>query len=242
MRFYTPSWPAPHHVVALQTCRQGGFSLPPYNSLNLATHVKDARETVMRNRALLPLPKSVGWLNQTHSDICIELPCKDLAKPADASYTYLAEQVCVVLTADCLPVLLTNKSGDFVAAVHCGWRGLANGLLANTLTAINCNRQDLLVWLGPAIGPSAFEVGDDVYQFFMQQDPLYNKAFKSQSIEGKFLANIYDLAKIQLRQLGAHNIYSDELCTYTQSSQYFSFRRDGQTGRQASFIWMKNSY
>jgi polyphenol oxidase len=241
--FFIPNWPAPSHIKSIQTLRAGGKSEGKYNSFNLATHVDDETHSVKSNRDLLDqfLPSSPHWLNQTHSVDVIELP--PLKFNADASYTKEKDTVCVVQTADCLPLLVTNKKGTIVAAIHAGWRGLLNGVIENTIHKMNMSPHELLVWLGPAISQKHFEVGADVKNSFCENDQHAEKAFRAIS-DQKWLADIYHLAKIRLKASGVTEIYggsvTDDYCTFANEADYFSYRRDGETGRMASLIWIES--
>ena len=241
--FFIPNWPAPLHIKSMQTLRAGGKSEGKYKSFNLATHVNDEISSINSNRELLDqfLPSSPRWLNQTHSIDVIELPSPSLN--GDASYTTNINIVCVVQTADCLPLLVTNKKGTIVAAIHAGWRGLLNGVIENTIHKMNMSPNELLVWLGPAIGQKHFEVGADVKNNFCEKDREAEKAFRAIS-DQKWLADIYHLAKLRLKASGVSDIYggsvTDEYCTYANEADYFSYRRDGATGRMASLIWIES--
>jgi YfiH family protein len=225
----------------MQTMRSGGKSKGTHHSFNLATHVNDDINTVNFNRALLNqyLPKAPFWLNQTHSNDIVELPSSKLN--ADACFTKEKNIVCVVQTADCLPVLVTNKKGTIVAAIHAGWRGLLNGVIEKTLYKMNLPANELLVWLGPAISQNYFEVGNEVKNSFCEKHHEAKKAFQS-ALNQKWLANIYMLAKIRLHVFGVTHIYggsiTNDYCTYASQKDFFSFRRDGETGRMASLIWI----
>jgi len=237
---FTPAWTAPNTVSALSTTRQGGVSVAPFDSFNVGLHVGDDEQAVLANRALLTnqLPKPAVWLNQTHSsDVVVIDEESDLSqvRSADALYTRLVKQPLAIMTADCLPVLLCSSSGDEVAAVHGGWRGLAKGILANTVSHFQAPASDIIVWLGPAIGPLQFEVGQEVKECFCSQNPVHQQAFTAK--HEKYMADIYLLARQQLAQLGVVKIHGGEHCTVTEKSQFFSYRRDGQTGRMASLIW-----
>ena len=239
--FFIPDWPVPSHIKSMQTLRSGGKSKGKYNSLNLATHVNDEINVVHLNRDLLNqyLPSAPYWLNQTHSVDVLKLPSPMLN--GDASYTIDKNKVCVVQTADCLPLLVTNMDGTIVAAIHAGWRGLLNGVIENTIEKMNISPNELLVWLGPAISQKHFEVGFDVKNSFCQKHIEAEKAFHLIS-EQKWLADIYALAKIRLNLCGVKQIYggsvSDDYCTFANEIDYFSYRRDGITGRMASLIWI----
>lgn len=239
-----PDWPAPEQIKALCTTRKGGHSLAPYDSLNLATHVGDDPERVRRNRAELAryLPTAPVWLNQTHSNRIINL---DEARqspgnePFDGSISTTAGQVCALLTADCLPLLLTNTAGTVVAAVHAGWRGLAAGIIENCLnkSLLRQNRSEVLAWLGPAISQAHFEVGDEVRDIFVALSADNRRAFVAHG--SKWRADIYALASNQLKGLGVEQIYAGEHCTYAQPELFHSYRRDGTSGRMASCIWIE---
>jgi YfiH family protein len=241
--FFVPKWPVPSHIKSMQTIRSGGKSEGLHHSFNLATHVNDDINAVNFNRALLNqhLPNVPFWLNQTHSSNVVELPASILN--ADASFTKDKYIVCVVQTADCLPLLVTNIKGTIVAAIHAGWRGLLNGVIENTLHKMNLPANELLVWLGPAISQNHFEVGCDVKNSFCEKHYEAEKAFQSISKQ-KWLADIYVLAKIRLHAYGVTQIYgasmTDDYCTYAQHEDYFSYRRDGETGRMASLIWIES--
>ena len=241
--FFIPNWPAPSHIKSMQTLRAGGKSEGKYKSFNLATHVNDETHSVNSNRELLDefLPSSPYWLNQTHSVDVIEIPSATFN--ADASYTKDTNTVCVVQTADCLPLLVTNKKGTIVAAIHAGWRGLLNGVIENTIHKMNMSPNELLVWLGPAISQKHFEVGADVKNSFWEKDQKVEKVFRAIS-DQKWLADIYHLAKMRLKASGVEDIYggsvTDEYCTYANEADYFSYRRDGETGRMASLIWIES--
>ncbi len=234
-------WPAPANVHAGTSRRQGGVSRGRYASLNLAMHVGDAAPSVTENRRILELPTEPVWLNQVHG-ICVvnagkSLTAKSqLAIEGDAAYTDLAGVICAVLTADCLPVLLCDRAGSRVAAVHAGWRGLNAGIIARAVTALQSPAEHLLAWLGPAIGPNAYEVGDDVREAFVLKEAATGSAFRS-SRPGHWWMNIYQLARHQLAQLGVTEVYGGEHCTFQEEGSFHSYRRDGVTGRMASVIW-----
>ncbi|BAP55764.1 multi-copper polyphenol oxidoreductase, laccase [Thioploca ingrica] len=240
----TPNWPAPPQVKAYITTRHGGVSHPPYDSFNLAEHVGDDAQAVANNRAILvqtlKLPTEPIWLNQVHGTQAIAAQPAQLNGIADATYTNQAGQICVVLTADCLPVLFCDRYGTTVAAAHAGWRGLAAGILEATLQHFQVPAQDILVWLGPAIGPRVFEVGDEVRTAFIQVLPSAQSAF-TPSRPGHWLANLYQLAQQRLSQQGVTHIYGGDFCTYTDQERFYSYRRDKVTGRMASLIWLHES-
>ena len=233
-------WPAPSNVHTLITTRQGGVSQGRFASLNVGDHVGDDPAAVAENRcrvqAHVPLP--LAYLQQAHtSRICPATAA--LADPyiADAAFDRTGRAACAVMTADCLPVLLCDRAGSVVAAAHAGWRGLAGGVLENTIAAMQADPADLLAWLGPAIGPDAFEVGGDVLAAFTQADPAAEAAFDTIG-SGKYLANIYLLATQTLRRAGVSQIYGGRHCTVLERDRFFSYRRDGQTGRMVSAVWL----
>lgn len=244
LNFITPNWPAPANVKALQTTRIGGVSQGPYTSLNLGEHVKDDPLAVAHNRQLLSpyLPSEPVWLNQIHSTEVIDAAKSGCLENADGAFTTQADVVCVTMTADCLPVLLCDKAGTVVAAVHAGWRGLCDGVIEAAIAKMPVKSEDIMAWLGPAIGPNAFEVGDDVREQFMQKDVQAISAFTSHG--DKWLCDIYTIAKQRLTAVGVKAIYgssvNEEFCTYTDEARFFSFRRDNVTGRMASLIWLSN--
>lgn len=239
MELISPNWDAPNNIRAFSTTRLGGVSEGVYSGLNLGMHVGDDPILVEKNRQLLHkeavLPSSQIWLNQTHSDVVI-----DIDKPtiqvldADGVTTSSSKTVCTVMTADCLPVLLTDVEGTQVAAVHAGWRGLADGILEN---AVNTFSKPVIAWLGPAIGEHSFEVGEDVFDNFVAHSQKARKAFVATK-KGKYLANIAMLAEQRLNTVGVKSIFRSNLCTFDDSKRFYSYRRDGVTGRQATFIWI----
>lgn len=235
-----PDWPAPANVSALQTTRQGGVSVAPYDSLNLGSHVGDAPLAVARNRILLNslLPSEPVWLEQVHGIVVADTDGAGCRPQADACIARRSGSVCVVMTADCLPVLLCDKAGSVVGAAHAGWRGLADGVIEATVLAMEVNPQNLMAWLGPAISQAAFEVGEEVRAAFVDADPQAASAFIQRS-SGKYLADIYALARLRLNALGISEIYGGDRCTYGESDPFFSYRRDGVTGRQGTFIWLE---
>jgi YfiH family protein len=238
--FIKPDWPAPANVRAFSTKRNAGFRKAPWNSLNLGENCGDDKQDVMINRQLLEalLPSKPKWLNQVHGIQVVNLDNSEVVNEADASVTATAGQVCAILTADCLPVLFCNRAGTKVAAAHAGWRGLANGVLEATVAAMDCQAHDLLAWLGPAIGPKAFEVGQDVFDAFTRAHNENTNAFEP--YHDRWLADLYALARLTLARLGVKNVSGGQYCTYTQQDQFFSYRRDGETGRMASVIWFSD--
>lgn len=236
-----PDWPAPAQVRAVSTTRAGGVSVGDWAGLNLATHVGDDPAHVETNRRLLAeaieSPGDPHWLNQVHGSQVCELPAGAGDCEADASASGRPGQVCVVMTADCLPVLFSDRQGSRVAAAHAGWRGLAGGVLEASVQGFDEPAQ-VLAWLGPAIGPDAFEVGDEVREAFMAHDPAAASAF-SANRPGHWLADIYVLARQRLQAAGVRRVFGGGLCTYTDKQRFYSFRRDRITGRMASLIWIE---
>ncbi|AAP96059.1 laccase [[Haemophilus] ducreyi] len=235
-------WQALPHIHAFTTVRQGGVSQAPFDSFNLAAHVGDNIENVMRNRQLLVerfnLPHLPLFLTQTHSTRVIRLPYWGDNFEADAVYTDQPNQVCLVMTADCLPVFFCSQDGLEIAVAHAGWRGLCDGILENTLAEFSCAAAEIMVWLGPAIGPSAFQVGKDVVEQFCMFDANAESAFSPDpSTSGKFLGNLYQIAIQRLTYLGIKHISGGQHCTYLEKQHFFSYRREGKTGRMASLIW-----
>ena len=240
-QFILPDWPAPANVRAAVTTRIGGVSHAPYDSFNLATHVGDDPAAVRANRAslrsALALPSEPLWLKQVHGITVVDAAQGGVEPEADGAYATQPGAVCVVLTADCLPVLLCNRAGTKVAALHAGWRGLAGGVIEAGVRALGVPGSELLAWLGPAIGPQAFEVGPEVRAAFVQQDAQAAQAFRA-AREGKYLADIYLLARQRLQRLGVAAVYGGGFCTVTDSTRFFSYRRDGACGRMAALIWL----
>ena len=254
--FITPNWPAPANVKALQTTRTGGISLTPYDSFNLGSHVNDRSIHVAHNRQLLNqyLPSEPIWLNQVHGINVIDAAntsCAadsgyaDCVPIADASYATRKNVVCVTMTADCLPILLCDQAGTAVASIHAGWRSLCDGVIEATIAKMGAESSQLMAWLGPAIGPDAFEVGAEVRAQFMAKDAQAKLAFKKQSenqAQDKWLCDMYKIATQRLNKLGVTQIYGggqdEDWCTHTDDGRFFSFRRDGLTGRMATLIWL----
>ena len=238
----TPDWPAPANVHALCSTRQGGCSKGPYASLNLGNHVGDTAAAVAANwqrfAELAAMPSAPVWLNQVHSAEVVHLlvPTQDVIT-ADASFTRARGVVSCVMTADCLPLLLCDEQGTQVAAIHAGWRGLCEGIIERTVQQF-AQPALVMAYLGPAIGPAAFEVGDEVREAFVARQAEATLAFKPASAEGKWLADIYALARQRLLLAGVSAVYGGNYCTYSQSEMFFSYRRDGHTGRMASAIWL----
>lgn len=239
--FIKPQWPAPANVVALQTTRNGGVSKDAYASLNLGAHVQDDPIAVASNRQLLGpyLPSEPVWVNQVHGTHVIDASSSTCLQSADAAFSNKPNVVCVTMTADCLPILFCDTEGTVVAAAHAGWRGLCDGVIEATVAKMQVPASKILAWLGPAIGPVAFEVGEEVKSQFVAKDAQAEHAF---TLHGdKWLCNLYLIAQQRLQGLGVTQIYgagvNEDFCTYTDEARFFSFRRDNVTGRMASMIW-----
>ncbi|OMO22007.1 peptidoglycan editing factor PgeF [Vibrio lentus] len=241
-----PDWNAPKNVKAFASTRFDGCSTGAYQGLNLGMHVGDDASLVESNRTWLKqqsnMPTAPVWLNQTHStDVVTVLEPVANVLDADGAFTTATGVVCSAMTADCLPVILTDTKGTQVAAVHAGWRGLAGGILENAVAKFSNLDSDnqIIAWLGPAIGKDAFEVGNDVLDAFVRFDPQAKLAFKAKSEPGKWLANMSQLATQRLMKVGVTSVTDSNLCTYADSGAFYSYRRDGITGRQATFIWLE---
>lgn len=241
-----PDWPAPPSVRALSTTRNDGYGAAPYASFNLSDHVGDDPGTVARNRAELharaALPSAPRWLRQVHGTHVQELdilPSGPAMSPeADAAVTTVRSVVCAVQTADCLPILLCDIAGTRVAAVHAGWRGLANGVVEAALARLNISAERILAWLGPAIGADVFEVGDDVRNAFVNDAAEASRCFRAHAA-GKWHADLVQLARLRLQRAGVARIYGGTWCTFSDAQNFFSYRRDGITGRMATLIWLE---
>lgn len=229
--FIHPNWPAPQHVKAYTSLRQSAVGV------RQEIGAKVGNIDRQRLQHLLQLPSEPIWLNQIHSNVSVEAIPAHIGAEADASYTTLSNHVCAVLTADCLPVLLTDRQGTYAAAIHAGWRGLINGVIENTIKKSPIPAQDLLVWLGPAIGPTKFEVRRDVYDAFISKDSAAIAAFRAINDE-QWLADLYLLARQRLTSLGVTAIYGGEYCTHSDSERFYSYRRDGRLGNIVSLIWL----
>jgi YfiH family protein len=234
------NWPAPEGIVAGCTTREGGVSEGDFASLNLGAHVGDTIEHVAENRrrftSICDLPAEPLWLDQVHgTNVAVE-PESAAPPAADAVLTRQPGRICAVMTADCLPVLLVSVSGQELAAVHAGWRGLCNGILENTLREFQAPATNILAWLGPAISQRNFEVGDDVRQKFVSHD-VQAAEFFTPNENDRWQADLYGLARQRLMQAGVQRIYGDDSCTYDDSRRFFSYRRDGPCGRMASFVF-----
>jgi len=235
----TPAWPTHPRVRALVTTRTGGVSSGPWSSLNLGNAVGDAPEAVAANRARVRqhLPADPRWLRQVHGVDVVAAETVTAPAEADASFTRTAEVVCAIQMADCLPVLLAARDGSAVGAAHAGWRGLAGGVIERTVEAMAIKPPGLIAWLGPSIGPDAFEVGDEVRAAFITDDPAASRAFRPLR-EGKWLADLFALARLRLARAGVHEVHGGGLCTYSDPVRFFSHRRDRVSGRMAALIWL----
>lgn len=246
-----PCWPAPPNVIAFSTTREGGYSSGVFRGLNLGHHVGDHPETVQANREQLR-PRlgensQVQWLSQVHGANAVPAGVGSPYPQADASWTRVVGQACAVLTADCLPVLFCNRQGTIVAAAHAGWRGMIMGVLEATIAAMSVPPGDILAWLGPAIGPAAFEVGPEVKSQFLrgcntEQQQRMAACFRPHSVtEGHYFADLYALARARLASVGVVRVFGGEHCTFSDPERFYSYRRDGKTGRMASLIYLKST-
>ncbi|MCB1806210.1 MAG: peptidoglycan editing factor PgeF [Candidatus Competibacteraceae bacterium] len=237
-----PDWPAPATVRAVTTTRLGGISQGRFASLNLGFHTEDDEQAVHHNRqqlyTQLELAQEPAWLRQVHGNQVVDVATITEPVTADASVSRQPGKACVVMTADCLPVLLCDRAGHCVAAAHAGWRGLAAEIIAATVEAMHCPTSEVMAWLGPAIGPDVFEVGDEVRAQFLQLDAANQVCFKP-SPAGRWLADIYALARRQLQDLGITAVYGGDWCTVSDPTRFYSYRRDGSSGRMASLIWLQ---
>ncbi len=236
-----PDWPAPGRVRAFVTTRSGGVSEGEHRSLNLGTKCGDEPARVAANREAVQrhLPAAPRWLAQVHGSAVADLDCADAPghAAADAAVTSVAGRVAVVLTADCLPVFLCREDGSRVAVAHAGWRGLAAGVLENAAAAVGAPAARVLAWLGPAIGPAAFEVGPEVWEAFVAAQPQAQAAFVPRG-GGKYLADLYALARLRLARAGVRDVHGGGYCTYTEADRFFSYRRAKESGRLGAFIWI----
>ena len=236
-----PDWPAPPSVRALQTTRMGGVSLSPYDSLNLGTHVGDQALAVASNRQRLSpfVPSEPVWLEQVHGTRVVRADHAGCLPRADAAISHTPHTVCAVMTADCLPILFCDETGTVVGVAHAGWRGLAAGVIESTVEAMQVAPRAILAWLGPAIGARSFEVGAEVRAQFVEDDHEAANAFVPvPDNSGKYLADLCGLARRRLTRLGIDRVYGGDFCTYSDSRRFYSYRRDGVTGRMATLIWL----
>ncbi len=239
---FRAEWPAPAHVQTWVTTRHGGVSEAPYGAFNLATHVGDQEEMVVENRDRLlqqtGFNRQPQWLNQVHGTTVVQLPFEQAMVPmADGCWSATPQIPCAVLTADCLPILITDRNGSQVAALHAGWRGLAAGVIAQGVQRFEVPRDQLLIWIGPAIGQRSYEVGDEVREAFCMQDERA-EAFFAPSENGRWLASMEGLARLRLQQLEVEGVYGGGWDTATDPD-FYSYRRDGVTGRFATLIWIE---
>ena len=245
VQWISADWPAPAGIVAGTTLRTGGVSAGSYESLNLAAHVGDVASAVGINRhrftAACKLPAEPKWLTQVHGTTVAEAETAGPLPEADAIVAVSPGTVCAVLTADCLPVLFTSEDGREIAAAHAGWRGLANGILEATLSNLASPPARLMAWFGPAISQPAFEVGGEVRAAFLERDPKAAASF-SRNERGRWQADLYRLAALRLRQAGLTRIYGGGRCTFAEQDAFFSYRRDGQCGRMATFVFRSTDY
>lgn len=237
----TPDWPAPATIKSRVTTRSGGLSLAPFDSFNLGDHVGDRPEAVASNRLLLTSRLNVrpAWLRQVHG-VAVAHADPSLVPEADASWTATPGIACTIMTADCLPALFCTRDGTRVAAAHAGWRGLAAGVLEATVDSLKTAPGQILVWLGPAIGQQSFEVGAEVRDTFISSHPETAQAFLPSLNAGRFMANIYTLARLRLAAHGVTAVYGGGLDTFTDP-RFYSYRRSAQTGRFASLIWIDHA-
>ncbi|MBU6459742.1 MAG: peptidoglycan editing factor PgeF [Proteobacteria bacterium] len=233
-----PDWPAPDNVHALITTRIGGVSLAPFDSFNLGQHVGDDREAVDQNRNILSqmLPSRPCWLNQVHGHQVIDLDGPVVSWAADGAVCRSSGKVLAIMTADCLPLMLTTLDGSVLGVAHAGWRGLCAGIIERTILAMKVSSANILAYMGPAISQPFFEVGPDVFYAFLKEDEASEKAFIP-GRPGKWLADLYELARQRLAQSGVNQVYGGQFCTYRDSTAFFSYRREGRTGRQAVLLW-----
>lgn len=240
--YIIPNCPLPNSVRAYSTTRIKGHSKTPFHAFNLSFNVGDHDEAVKKNRQQLmdelEMPESPVWLKQVHGNHVITLN-DNISEPcADASFTMRSNKICVVTTADCLPILLWNQEGTEVAAIHAGWRGLLTDVIGATIQAMTSSPDTLIAWLGPAIGPNVFELNEEIRVDFLNSNPQNIDCFEVRN-ENKIFANIYKMASHNLNRYGVKNIYGGNYCTYTQNDLFYSFRRDSRvTGRMASLIWI----
>lgn len=241
-----PNWPAPPNIKAFSTTRQGGVSKPPYDTFNLGLCCGDDDASVCQNRRILKqtlsLPNEPYWLEQVHEKRVIDIHTSQ-TKTADGAYTRFPNEVCVIRTADCLPILLCNEAGTEIAALHGGWRSLAAGIIEESIQKFQSLPEKLLAWLGPAISADVFEIGEEVREIFLQNFPALkpddpkNPIFRPGK-NTKWFLDIYEMARQQLNHLGVQRIYGDDFCTYQDKERFFSYRRDGKrTGRMATLIY-----
>ncbi|MCE3044096.1 peptidoglycan editing factor PgeF [Legionella sp. 16cNR16C] len=238
MTYLQANWNAAANVRAVTTTRLQGFSQHPFDKNNLGQHVGDNPEHVQANRASLvdslKLPADPEWLEQTHSTDCVIVE-QDNNRQADAAITRSNQRVLAIMTADCLPIILSNTQGDEVAAIHAGWRGLANGIIENTLAKMTSKPQDLIAWVGPAICQSCYQTGPEVYDCFLTQYPFVHDCFLAD--DSKWRANLSAIAEKILAHHHVAQIAQSNVCTFEQKNEFYSYRRAAQTGRMATLVW-----
>lgn len=248
MDWIIPEWPAPHHIKALFTTRKGGIHCNPHNTyagFNLGDHVGDDPDVVQKNRALLRqyLPEEPRWLTQVHGNkpVWVDAVGNDDKPEGDAAISRHHGVVCAILVADCLPVFLCDEVGSVVAVAHAGWRGLAGGIIENTIQEMrrSSKSKQIIAWLGPAIGPQYFEVGKEVRSTFIQSDGQSVNAFTGTGEHEKYYADLFRLVRQRLAKAGVNQVFGGELCTFSNADRFYSYRRDGQTGRMAALLWMR---
>lgn len=244
--FIVPDWPSPAGIRAAFTLRAGGVSRPPFDTFNIAAHVGDDADAIAGNRARLreslALPAEPVWLQQVHGHRVVDLDrqtSRDSLGPADAAITRSPGRVCAIQVADCMPVLFAAADGSVVGAAHAGWRGLAGGVLESTARAMNAPAGELMAWMGPAIGPAHFEVGEEVRAAFLAADSGAAAAFTANE-RGRWQCDLYALARRRLAAMGVRAIHGGGWCTYADAVRFFSYRRDGRCGRMAALIWRDN--
>jgi polyphenol oxidase len=242
MKTITPNWPAPKNVRALTTTRAGGVSIGAYASFNLGDHVGDDPAAVRANRATLrntlKLQNEPLWLKQVHGTHIVNAATAQAGAIADGAWTNERGVVLAIMTADCLPIFLSDRKGTTIALVHAGWRGLAAGVIDAGVQSLRVPAADLVAHLGPGIGPDAYEVGADVRSVFLGEDPQTHAAFRAAG-EGKWFADMYRLARMRLHALGVRDISGGDRCTSREREEFYSYRRDGVTGRMASLLWIE---
>ena len=246
--YLVPDWPAPKNIQAVITLRSSGNSRAPYDHFNLASHVGDNPQQVALNRQQLiqqlGLQSQPLWLNQVHGTEVVEGAVNDSVPNADGSFSHNIHQACVILTADCLPILFCNQQGTKVAAVHAGWRGLCGGIIGSAIKRFDKN-DTLLAYLGPAISAEHFEVGPEVREQFLasamsgEHRKNIEQGFASAGSES-YLADLYALARAELQHYSVKQIYGGSFCSFSQSQQFYSYRRENKCGRNASLIWLKS--
>lgn len=245
MQIITPDWPKPlKRIHAFTTTRIGGFSNHPFDSFNLGCHVGDDKEKVQANRALLrqryQLPQKPLWLQQTHSNQVVQADQIQGISRADAAFTAAPNTICAVLTADCIPILITNQYETEVAAIHVGWKGMVQGIIENTLHAMSSLTQQLFAWIGPAISANAYIVKSDVKDVLIKTIPQSNQAIKPVQ-KGSWQVNLPSIATLKLKTAGVRHVSCSGHCTLSNKKLFYSYRRDGMTGRMATLIWIMGS-